>query len=336
MGKGLMKALLLHGPGEIGVEAVPIPTKGEGSALVKVEAAGICGSDIPRMMRTGAYRHPIIPGHELSGIVVDGEEGLLGKRVSVYPLIPCRKCEWCERGEYQLCENYDYVGSRRDGGFAQFVSVPNWNLVPIPDDISFEEGAMLEPLSVVLHGINRIGPVSGKKVAVIGAGAIGSIAAQICRNMGADAVFVVDIVRYKLRMVEEKGWGIPVDGEKEDPLEVTGGVDIAVEAVGAESTILLALRITRRRGTVLQIGNPHGDLLIPRDLFWKILRWELKILGSWNSRPSEWLEAMELVRRKAVELRPLITHKIRLDDAPDIVKEIYEGRISPQKVMIVF
>lgn len=339
MGQGLMRALVLYGPGDIRAEMVPVPKREEGFVIVKVMAAGICGSDIPRIMRTGAYRHPIIPGHELSGVVVEGRDELLGKRVSVYPLIPCGECEWCLNEEYQLCEKYDYVGSRRDGGFAQFVSVPERNLIPIPDDISFEEGAMLEPLSVALHGAKKLGAISGKRVAIIGAGPIGSIMAQICRHMGADKVFVVDIVRDKLKMVEEKGWGIPIDGGEGDPSgmiakETGGGVEIAVEAVGAESTVLLAIRAVRRGGIVLQIGNPHGDILMPKDLFWKLLRWELRFLGSWNSLPSEWIEALELARERAVDLVPLITHKIPMEDAPDLIRNIYEERVNPQKVMI--
>lgn len=141
----MMNAAVLHAVGDLRYEKVPMPTVHEGEVLMKVMAAGVCGSDIPRVFEKGTYHFPTIPGHEFAGLIVDGDPELVGKRAAVFPLLPCRKCASCEVGEYANCKNYDYYGSRRDGGFAEYIAVDKRNLVITPDDLSYACASLCEP-----------------------------------------------------------------------------------------------------------------------------------------------------------------------------------------------
>ena len=155
-----MKAWVLHGVNDIRLEEKEEPQLRADEALVCVKAAGICGSDIPRIYKTGAHVHPLIPGHEFSGQVVKvgkrADIKWLHKRVGIFPLIPCRKCAACQRQQYELCRDYGYLGSRRNGGFAEYTAVPQWNLIELPDSVSYEEAAMLEPMAVAVHAMRRL------------------------------------------------------------------------------------------------------------------------------------------------------------------------------------
>ena len=154
-----MKAYVLHHIDGLKYEDCPMPDCPQGWAIVKVMAAGICSSDIPRIYTKGTYHFPTIPGHEFSGIVESVastvDEHFIGKHVGVFPLIPCRECEQCKKKNYGMCSHYDYIGSRRNGAFAEYVAAPIWNLIPIADNIPFSLAAMLEPLSVALHAIKH-------------------------------------------------------------------------------------------------------------------------------------------------------------------------------------
>lgn len=152
-----MKAYVLEGIGQLVYKDVQIPQLGADEVLVEVMNAGICGSDIPRIFKTGTYHFPTVPGHEFAGIVRQAASKnnnyLIGKRVGVFPLMPCMKCEQCKKKAYEMCQSYNYLGSRTDGGFAEYAAVPAWNLIELPPKVSFEDAAMLEPAGVALHAI---------------------------------------------------------------------------------------------------------------------------------------------------------------------------------------
>ena len=173
MGKK-MKAAVLRGVDDLRIEDYDIPAIGDDDVLVKVTAAGICGSDIPRVLTTGTYHFPTIPGHEFGGIVVEtgknADKNLLNKRVSVIPLIPCRTCPQCEVGNFAQCSNYEYLGSRNDGGFAEYCLVPKENLVVLPDNVTEDGAALLEPITVAQHVVLNNGVNFGDNVAVYGLG----------------------------------------------------------------------------------------------------------------------------------------------------------------------
>ena len=174
-----MKAYVLHGPNDIRYEEMDVPTPAKGEVLVEVKAAGVCGSDIPRIYQTGAHKHPLIPGHEFAGVVSGIGEGVggewIGKRVGIFPLIPCGKCGPCQNKQYEMCRNYDYVGSRRDGAYAEYVTVPAANLIELPDKVSFEAAAMLEPMAVAVHAMRRVSIKAEDIVVICGVGTIGTL-----------------------------------------------------------------------------------------------------------------------------------------------------------------
>lgn len=161
-----MKAYVLDGIGQFNKRDVDMPVAGDNEVIVNVKAAGICGSDIPRVYKTGTYHFPTIPGHEFAGVVtsegktsIDANDtgSLVGKRVGIFPLIPCMKCAQCLKKQYEMCSDYNYLGSRTDGGFAEYVKVPKWNLIELPEKVSYEQAAMLEPMAVAVHAARRAG-----------------------------------------------------------------------------------------------------------------------------------------------------------------------------------
>jgi L-iditol 2-dehydrogenase len=180
---------------------VPTPIPGAGEALIRVKCAGICSSDTPRVFTSGAYHYPIILGHEFSGVVERvcdrGDAHLLGKRVGAFPLLPCFKCESCLHGCYETCSDYGYIGSRQDGAFAEFVVVPSWNLIALPDAMGFEQATLIEPAAVALHAVRRFDLRDISGAAVVGTGVIGRLV--LVGNPAADFNLPQDIYRKILR-----------------------------------------------------------------------------------------------------------------------------------------
>lgn len=334
-----MRAFVLDAPGKFGVRVVETPNPGYGEVLIRVAACGICGSDIPRVMETGAYKHPIIPGHELAGYV-DGvgegvDESFLGMAVAVYPLIPCGKCEQCLKGLFNLCENYDYLGSRRDGGFAEFVLAPARNIVPIPNGVNVEHAALSEPAAVALHGLRRVGLSEGENVLVLGAGAIGLLVCQIAKLMHSRNVFVFDVVDWKMELAEKNGWARCVS-ESEIAKGSLKGIDIIVDAVGVPSVLLTALKVADKRSRILLIGNPHDNVTIERALLSKVLRSELCIFGSWNSLcEPEWNTVLRWMAQGDLAVEPLITHRVKLEELPKAFVELSSGKMRAIKVLAI-
>jgi|LSQX01.1.fsa_nt_gb L-iditol 2-dehydrogenase len=332
----MMKAAVLHAPGDIRCELIETPELRDDEVLVEVKAAGVCGSDIKRVMVTGTYTLPTIPGHEFSGVIADRGSCTsvqVGERVAVYPLIPCGECSYCRVAAYNLCDNYSYLGSRTDGGFAQFVRVPLNNLVPIPEGVDFETAAATEPTSVALHALRRAGMEIGDDVAIFGAGPIGLLVAQWARNLGAKDVFLVDIAPDKLELAMTLGFPREncIDGAQEDAVQIilerTGGmgVSLAVESAGVNATLISVVQATRKHGRIVLLGNPEGEARIPSNVMGSILRKELRIAGTWNSvcgtlPVDEWALTLDFMKKGKIVIKPLISHRFPLEDAPRVFK----------------
>ena len=282
-----MNAAVLHAPGDLRVEKVPVPNLNKNDVLVQVAACGVCGSDVPRVLRTGTYHFPTIPGHEFSGVVVEtGDEAknLLGKAVAVIPLIPCKECDYCSIGEYAQCENYDFLGSRNDGGFAQFVRVPAENVVILPPSVEVYGAAMLEPITVALHAVERLNLRYGETVAVFGLGAIGNFIAQWAQAMGAKVV-AIDIDPEKTRIASEVGIKSTICSKNANLDDFINdytngrGVDLAFDASGANIAIRQALKILRKFGRLGLLGRPEKPTILENEDFEKILRWPINYNG---------------------------------------------------------
>ena len=336
-----MQAAVLHAPGDLRCEAVPVPGIGPGEVLVKVAACGICASDIARVLTVGAHNMPLIPGHEFAGEVVDkaGDDPGpgVGDPVVVFPLLPCRQCRYCEAGVYEVCDAYGYLGSRSDGAYAEFVKAPVWNTIVVPSGVPLEHAALSEPTAVALHAITRLDISEGDVVAVLGAGPIGLLAAQWARAYGAGQVLVVDIVPGKLDMAAELGFAHRIDARASDPvaavLDLTGGVgaDLVLEAVGVPQTVTQSIQMARKLGGVVLMGNPSDDVHLPRALAHEILRRQLTIKGTWNSTyapgpPSDWHTALAGMRDERIQVGPLITHRFPLARVHDAFDMLTAGR----------
>ena len=317
-----MKAYVLHNINELRYEDAPMPECPEGWAIVKVKAAGICSSDIPRIFTKGTYHFPTIPGHEFSGVVAatgsPSDSRWTGRRVGVFPLIPCRHCAACAEKHYEMCEHYDYIGSRRDGGFAEYAAVPVWNLVALPDSIAFEHAAMLEPLSVALHAVKKGRIRQGEHVAVVGTGMIGIAAAQWAKMAGAGSVAVIARNENKRKIVEDCG----VDYLPATDGKAPGQYDFVLEAVGTPQSISLAIESVRPGGRLVLMGNPSGNIALTQNIYWRILRKQLSLTGTWNSsydgkNPSDWTEAVEALANNSVRVESLITHVFGQEDLTD-------------------
>jgi L-iditol 2-dehydrogenase len=350
-----MTAAVLHAAGDLRVERVPVPWPGPKDVLIRVGACGICGSDVPRVMTKGTYSFPLIPGHEFAGTIVRKGPRVkrfeLGQRVTVFPLLPCGECHWCKRDAYQLCDNYDYLGSRSNGAFAEYVTAPQRNLVRVPDAVPLECAAMTEPATVARHALKRTRHKL-ETVAIFGSGPIGVIAAQWVTfgEFGAERAWLVDIREDKLDVARKLTEAECINASQTDPVarirEATGGlgVDLALEAAGVPMTARQCIEVATKQGDVIFMGNPSADVTIPQDEFSQILRKELHLHGTWNSwfvggRRDDWgavLMSMALADLDGLNVEPLITHRYRIEQANEAFAMMAENREFYNKVMFVF
>lgn len=326
-----MKAWVLRGINELTLENVSMPQPGEQEAVVAVKAVGICGSDIPRIYRTGAHTHPLIPGHEFSGEVVKVGKGTdrtwLGQKVGIFPLIPCRACDPCRKKQYEMCRNYSYLGSRRDGGFAEYAVVPVWNLLPLPKKVSLEAAAMMEPMAVAVHAMRQMMPDLSliragshpETTAVCGLGTIGLLLLMFLKEAGFENVYAIGNKEIQKKTALELGVKEEdyCDSRMQDPYtwltERTdgAGTDRFFECVGKNETCTLAVKSSAPGGNVTLVGNPYSDMVLEKEIYWKILRNQITVTGTWNSS---------------------FIHEPE-DDWSYVLGRLAEGRISPEKLI---
>ena len=346
-----MKAAVLHSVGDLRYEEVEDPHISEGEVLIKVKACGVCGSDVPRVMEKGTYYFPLIPGHEVSGQIIstEGKPGDIkkGDRVTVFPLIPCGKCVYCKIGRYNLCDNYNYLGSRCNGGFAEYVRAPADNLIKVPENVSYEEAALTEPASVALHALRRAKVDTADKLAILGTGPIGILLAQWARIMGAGDIFLIDIEEKKLEFAGEKyGFTKLINSRNDDPVDVIKretkgrGVDIAIEAAGVPVTLRQAIELARKGGRVVFLGNMRGDVTLPEKIISSILRKELILYGSWNSNftslpKNEWETSLRFMQIGKLKVEPLITHRFKLEKVREVFEMMYKKSEFFNKVLLI-
>lgn len=353
----LMRAWILEDIGRIHLTETDQPKPREKEVLIKVQAAGICGSDLPRIYETGAHQMPLIPGHEFSGTVAaagsPSGKRWLGKRVGVFPLIPCGQCMCCRDKKYEMCSNYSYLGSRQDGGFAEYAAVPEWNLIELPDAVSFEEAAMLEPLSVAVHALRRMHVRREETIIVYGLGTIGMMLVSLLLGQGMEKLFVVgnkDIQRTKALAlgIPEENYCDSKNGQAVDwCISRTGqrGADVVFECVGKSETCSDAIGLAAPGGRICLVGNPSADMHLDKQVYWKILRRQMQLCGTWNSSfagagseeeaADDWHYALDCIAGGQVRLEALITHRFSLEEL-DLGLEIMRDKTEEYiKVMCV-
>ena len=346
-----MEALVLHRVGDLRLEQIPVPHLAEGNVRVRIGFCGVCGSDIPRIFVKGTYSFPTVCGHEFAGIVDacgPGVDGFTpGDPVVVFPLLWCGTCSACEQGKYVQCRDYDYLGSRSDGAFAEYVVAPKANLIRVPQGVTLEEAAMTEPAAVALHAVRRAQTsLAGKTVAIFGAGPIGLMTAQWARIMGATTVFLFDIVAEKLELAKQLGFDEVFNTTTEKPVEVVNastdgkGAHVCIEAAGVPATYLNALESVGRGGSVVLLGNPDADVTLPAVLISQLMRREVNIFGTWNSDYSaagnddDWRTVLQAIASGMLTLTPLITHKIPLADSSNMLHKMRNKSEFYAKVLI--
>lgn len=322
----------------------PIPNKGE--VLIKVAYVGICGSDLPRYFEGGVHSFPQVLGHEFSGVVVElgemVEQLSVGVKVTVAPLIPCGECEQCQNGCPQLCTDYSFIGSRQQGAMAEYVVVPVVNCLRVPDNLSLKAAATIEPLTVAIHGVERIVTHSGDKALVLGAGTIGLMTVLALRARGVGEITVIDLNPYKLAKAMEIGADVtlnPLEVALDDHFNRNGFAKIVFETAGSHQTQLQAIKYADRKGKVVFVGTSTQQITFGPDDFELILRRELELTGSWMSYSApfpgfEWDAALRYLATKEIEIATLITGIYHLEDKEIPFNKLRQKHSGEIKVLI--
>lgn len=328
-----MRAAIITTPRSITVDERPDPTPTPDEVVLRVGACGICGTDVH--IADGEFPpspYPLIPGHEFAGEVVDlgtrARGGLrVGDRVAVDPSLFCGYCEYCRAGRGNLCANWGAIGDTVDGAFAEFVTVPSANCYRIPDTMSWQEGALAEPLSCAVHGVRRIGVEAGERFLVVGAGTMGLLLQQLLRNAGA-RVFVVDHNPDRLRIAASLGATATATDVAELPI---AAFDAAIDVTGASSAIESAFDALRRGGRLLIFGVAPDEARVQLSPF-RIYNDEITVIGSMAVLHS-FGAAVDLLATGTVETAPLLTHAEPLDRFPEALGLMRAG--AGVKVQVV-
>jgi L-iditol 2-dehydrogenase/galactitol-1-phosphate 5-dehydrogenase len=314
--------------------------------LVRMGAVGVCGSDVLRYAKGKGYGFPLVLGHEMSGTVAEASpSGAFqpGDRVAVFPCLPDFADPMTEIGEFTLGAGYDYFGSRRDGGMQELLHVPERNLVRLAPGMSLIQGAMVEPAAVALHAMRKVYVAANATALIIGAGPIGLLAAQWLRVLGVIRVLVSDIDERKRRVAEQLGFETIDAATAPTDEQVIGrtagrGVDIAVEASGLALTLLQAMHATAARGQLVIVGDLSQDVTLPAATVSALLRREVTIYGTWNSRitprsNSEWDMVVAAIAEGRVVVDDLVSAIHELDEAPEVFAALAERRVWSNKTI---
>lgn len=294
-----MKAVIVNEGGSLSLEDIDIPKiTSPDQILVKIAYCGLCGSDIPRIFHHGAHFYPITLGHEFSGTVIetgnDVTEFDVGDLISCVPLLPCFKCDECQKHYYSLCKNYTFVGSRIAGGFAEYIVLNKKNAFKLPKGVSPLEGAFFEPMTVGMHALLLAGGCQNKHVVIVGGGTIGLLAMLCAKAMGASSIAVLDINDERLNLAKQLGADVIYNSKNLSSDEIYQALSsnrfdqIVLETAGSPITVRLAIEIAGPRSKVCLVGTLHNDFTLPEKTFGLILRKELQILGSWMNYSAPW------------------------------------------------
>jgi len=335
--QGRMKAWVFYRPEDMRLEEVDIPTIAEDEVLIKVKACGICGSDVSYYwglspLETPSGKGPLILGHEISGEVVEigkipQELGLfkVGERVTVDPVQYCSTCEMCKQGMFNLCENKIGLGASVNGGFAQYVKSRYTNVYKLPSNISFEEGALIEPLADVVYAVNNLDVSLGNFCVVFGPGPIGNMMVQLIKSRGAGKIILIGTRDYRLRFGKDAGADVIINLKKgesdyyvsnltEEIKELSKGkmADRVICATGNVDAMQEALKISGRRSIIVYFGLPGPEDLLKIPVLDSLMM-DKAIRFSWLS-PLTWPTAIQSLATGLINVKRLITHRFSLED----------------------
>lgn len=333
---------VMTAPGEIIFREIENPIPAAGEVVVKIMRIGVCGSDIHVWHGKHPFTsYPVTQGHEVSGEITalgEGVTGLsVGQKVTIQPQVVCGKCYPCRHGKYNLCEELKVMGFQTTGVASEYFAVDAAKVTPLPESMSFDEGAMIEPLAVAVHAVRKFGDMQGMRVAVLGAGPIGILVAQAAKGMGAECVLITDVSDVRLEKAKECGVDFCVNTKSVNfgaaLVEAFGPdkADVIYDCAGNDVTMGQAIQYARKGSTIILVavfaGLAKVDLAVLNDH-------ELDLNTTMMYRNEDYLEAIELVRAEKVHLKPLISKHFAFCDYAEAYRYIDANRETTMKVLI--
>ncbi|WP_455014643.1 zinc-dependent alcohol dehydrogenase [Hominenteromicrobium sp.] len=333
---------VMTAPGKIEFREIETPVPKAGEVLIRIMKIGVCGSDIHVWHGKHPFTsYPVTQGHEVSGEIAAlgaGVESLeVGQKVTIQPQVVCGKCYPCRHGKYNLCETLKVMGFQTTGVASEYFAVDAAKVTPLPQEMSFDEGAMIEPLAVAVHAVRKFGDMQGMRVAVLGAGPIGILVAQAAKGMGAESVLITDISDLRLEKARQCGVDFCVNTREADFGEALVSsfgpdkADVIYDCAGNNVTMGQAIRCARKGSTIILVavfaGMAEVDLAVLNDH-------ELDLNTTMMYRNEDYLEAIELVRAGKVDLKPLISKHFAFRDYAEAYRYIDENRETTMKVII--
>lgn len=328
---------------DIKVEELPKPDIKDDEVLIKVGKSGICGSDM--QIYHGLHKYmtfPVIQGHEGGGFIeavgskVTNVE--VGDKVVVQPQLFCGECYACKNGRYNVCSHLKVLGVHADGLFAEYITLPSWNVIKVPDHMDFNEISLIEPLAVGIGGASKANPQKGKGIMVLGAGIIGNFTAQACKAFGAD-VIITDIDNNKLDLAKKQGIAYTVNTLEEDlgqaiekfSKEKGVSVDAIIDCAATEATFRQAVKHSENSSTIVIVGNYKApvEMEIPQ-----LQRREVALLGSMMYVREDFEKAIEFLANKSINIENMITKEFDLDDIGQAFKWVDENTSNSMKVLV--
>ena len=346
-----MKAVVLHGKNDICYEEWPEPILKPGTVKIHVKACGICGSDIPRVLGDSAHYYPIILGHEFSGCVTEVADDVdkiqVGDHVAGVPLLPCMQCDDCQQGNYSQCKHYSFIGSREQGGYADYVVLPERNAVKVEPSLPYEQAALFEPCTVALHGLKINEYQGGKTVAVLGNGTIGMFTQQWAKLFGSRLLAVLGRNKERFEISKRLGADYTIntldENYMEQAMEITNGrgFDYVFETAGSTFTLKLAFEIAANHANICFIGTPTQDLSFTPKQWENMNRKEFRVTGSWMSGCApfpgdEWTMTADFFARGDLKYDPAMIYKrFSLRDADKAFHEFEQRDKVKGRIMLV-
>jgi D-arabinitol dehydrogenase (NADP+) len=328
-----MKSIRIPEPNRVVLVELPIPVPAAGEVLLRVCASGICGTDIHILRGDYMGAYPVIPGHELSGEVIEVGTGVTrvrqGERAAIEPNIACERCEECLNNRENFCRNWQAIGVTRPGGMSEYVLAPEQAVFPV-GNLDYTRAAFVEPLSCVLHGLEHLALCPGDSVLLAGAGPIGLLLLRALRLSGAGRVDVAERGAARLAFAQGEGAGAVYAGLSQAPLDA---YDCVVDATGVPAVMADLLDHARPGGKALWFGVPPNGAKMELEPF-KIFRKGLSIFGSFTSKRNSY-QAVELLRTGRLRVDDLVSHCIPLADFERGCRLVESGAENVMKVMIV-
>lgn len=340
--KKTMTQQVMTAPKQITFQEVEIPKPQANQVLVKIKRIGICGSDIHVYHGTHPFTsYPVTQGHEVSAKVVELGEGVTGlavnQKVTIEPQVYCGECYPCRHGKYNLCEKLKVMGFQTTGTASEYFIVDASKVTPLPEELTYDEGAMIEPLAVTVHSAKRFGEMEGAKVAILGCGPIGILLAQSCKALGAEQVLITDISDYRLELAKKCGADFVVNTKEKDfgeaLLENFGPdkADVIYECAGSDITMNQAIRCARKGSIIILVAvfgkMANVDLAVLNDH-------ELDLNTTMMYRHEDYVEAIRLVKEGKIQLKPLMSKRFAFKEYQAAYDYIDNNRETTMKVLV--